>query len=39
VNGGRKIATDHRQTLTATEITPENMNKLSQHCAEFLIHA
>lgn len=37
--GGWHIATDRWQTITATELTPENLKKLSQHCAEFLIHA
>jgi len=36
---GWHITTDRWQTITATAITPENLKKLSQHCAEFLIHA
>jgi len=37
--GGWHIATDRWQTVTATAITPETLKELSQHCAEFLIHA
>lgn len=36
---GWQIATDRWQTLTTTPINAETLNELSQHCAEFLIHA
>ena len=37
--GGWNIATDRWQTITETQITPENLQQLEQHCSEFLIHA
>lgn len=33
------IATNRWQTITSTEITPENLSRLSEYCCEFLIHA
>lgn len=36
---GWSIATDRWQTITNTCISPETLSELSQHCAEFLIHA
>lgn len=33
------IATNRWQTVTATEVNPEVLFELSEHCAEFLIHA
>ncbi len=36
---GWHIATDRWQTVTELAITPETLNALAQHCAEFLIHA
>lgn len=36
---GWNIATNRWQTITQTQITPETLNALSSHCAEFLIHA
>lgn len=33
------IATNRWQTITATPVNHETLTKLSQHCAEFLIHA
>ena len=36
---GWNIATNRWQTITQTQITPETLNELSSHCAEFLIHA
>lgn len=33
------IATNRWQTVTALEVNRENLAKLSEHCAEFLIHA
>lgn len=36
---GWNIATNRWQTITSTSITPQTLNQLSEHCAEFLIHA
>ncbi len=36
---GWNIATNRWQTVTKTQITAETLNELSNHCAEFLIHA
>jgi len=36
---GWNIATDRWQTVTETQITSETLSELSEHCAEFLIHA
>mgnify|MGYP000462158910 CR=1 FL=1 len=36
---GWAIATNRWQTVTSTLITPGTLAELSQHCAEFLIHA
>ncbi|MGB0467082.1 MAG: phosphoribosylformimino-5-aminoimidazole carboxamide ribotide isomerase [Pontibacterium sp.] len=36
---GWHIATDRWQTVTETPVNAETLNALSQHCAEFLIHA
>lgn len=36
---GWNIATDRWQTITSTPINASNLAELSQHCAEFLIHA
>lgn len=36
---GWNIATDRWQTLTDTAVNAETLNSLSEHCAEFLIHA
>lgn len=36
---GWNIATDRWQTVTDTQVDAETLAKLSQHCAEFLIHA
>ena len=36
---GWNIATNRWQTVTKTQITPETLEALSSHCAEFLIHA
>jgi phosphoribosylformimino-5-aminoimidazole carboxamide ribotide isomerase len=36
---GWNIATDRWQTVTRTTINQESLTELSQHCAEFLIHA
>mgnify|MGYP005993439735 CR=1 FL=1 len=36
---GWNIATNRWQTVTETQITAETLEKLSSHCAEFLIHA
>jgi phosphoribosylformimino-5-aminoimidazole carboxamide ribotide isomerase len=36
---GWNIATNRWQTITKTQITAETLNELSNHCAEFLIHA
>ncbi|WP_299177284.1 phosphoribosylformimino-5-aminoimidazole carboxamide ribotide isomerase [uncultured Neptuniibacter sp.] len=36
---GWHIATDRWQTVTSTAITAETLSELSDHCAEFLIHA
>lgn len=36
---GWNIATNRWQTVTRTQINAETLNKLSEHCAEFLIHA
>ncbi|NRA41153.1 MAG: phosphoribosylformimino-5-aminoimidazole carboxamide ribotide isomerase [Pseudomonadales bacterium] len=33
------IATNRWQTITSTELSVENLQALSEHCAEFLIHA
>lgn len=38
-NQGWNIATDRWQTVTDTQITPELLAKLADHCDEFLIHA
>lgn len=36
---GWNIATDRWQTVTSTLINEETLSSLSEHCAEFLIHA
>ena len=36
---GWNIATDRWQTITSTPVNAETLEQLSQHCAEFLIHA
>lgn len=36
---GWNIATDRWQTVTDTTITQDTLQQLSEHCAEFLIHA
>ncbi|RTE64945.1 phosphoribosylformimino-5-aminoimidazole carboxamide ribotide isomerase [Amphritea opalescens] len=36
---GWHIATDRWQTVTETPVNAETLAELSQHCAEFLIHA
>ncbi|BBB27167.1 phosphoribosylformimino-5-aminoimidazole carboxamide ribotide isomerase [Amphritea japonica] len=36
---GWNIATDRWQTITGTQVNAETLTELSQHCAEFLIHA
>jgi phosphoribosylformimino-5-aminoimidazole carboxamide ribotide isomerase len=36
---GWNIATNRWQTVTKTQITADTLNELSEHCAEFLIHA
>ena len=36
---GWQIATNRWQTITSTIINTETLKELSQHCAEFLIHA
>lgn len=36
---GWNIATDRWQTVTETAVDAETLNALSEHCAEFLIHA
>lgn len=36
---GWNIATDRWQTVTQTVINQETLQQLSEHCAEFLIHA
>lgn len=33
------IATDRWQTITSTQVNAQNLERLSQHCSEFLIHA
>lgn len=33
------IATNRWQTVTSTEVNVDNLRELSDHCAEFLIHA
>lgn len=39
VDNGWHIATNRWQTITKTAITKETLDALSEHCAEFLIHA
>lgn len=39
VAGGWRIATNRWQTLSRTALDADNLNELSRHCAEFLIHA
>ncbi|MBN3562646.1 phosphoribosylformimino-5-aminoimidazole carboxamide ribotide isomerase [Aliamphritea spongicola] len=36
---GWNIATDRWQTITDTQVNAETLASLSEHCAEFLIHA
>lgn len=36
---GWNIATNRWQTITQTQITPDTLQELAEHCAEFLIHA
>lgn len=36
---GWNIATNRWQTVTKTQVNKETLEKLSEHCAEFLIHA
>lgn len=36
---GWNIATDRWQTITETQVNADTLAELSQHCAEFLIHA
>ena len=36
---GYIVATDRWQKLTDEEVTPELMERLAEHCAEFLVHA
>lgn len=36
---GWYIATDRWQTITSTQVNAQNLQRLSQHCSEFLIHA
>lgn len=36
---GWKVATNRWQTVTALEITSKNLDQVSRHCAELLIHA
>ncbi|WP_290700782.1 phosphoribosylformimino-5-aminoimidazole carboxamide ribotide isomerase [Amphritea sp.] len=36
---GWNIATDRWQTITETQVSADTLAELSQHCAEFLIHA
>lgn len=38
-DSGWNIATDRWQTVTSTPVNAETLEKLSQHCDEFLIHA
>lgn len=38
-HSGWNITTNRWQTITDTQITTETLNELSEHCAEFLIHA
>lgn len=38
-DSGWNIATNRWQTVTSTQVNAENLAKLSEHCAEFLIHA
>ncbi|SEQ57632.1 1-(5-phosphoribosyl)-5-[(5-phosphoribosylamino)methylideneamino] imidazole-4-carboxamide isomerase [Amphritea atlantica] len=38
-DSGWNIATDRWQTVTATQVNGQTLAELSQHCAEFLIHA
>ena len=38
-DSGWNIATNRWQTVTELAVTPETLQELSQHCAEFLIHA
>jgi len=38
-DNGWHIATDRWQTVTETPVNAETLAELSQHCAEFLIHA
>ncbi len=38
-NTGWNIATDRWQTVTDTPVNKETLTALSEHCAEFLIHA
>lgn len=37
--GGWQVMKDHWQTATDTWINPDTLERLSEHCAEFLIHA
>lgn len=39
VGQGWQVATNRWQTLTQTAITAENLERMAQYCAEFLIHA
>lgn len=36
---GWNIATDRWQTVTETQVNADTLKELSEHCAEFLIHA
>lgn len=39
VAAGWNVATNRWQTVTETVIEPELLARLSEHCAEFLVHA
>lgn len=38
-SNGWNIATNRWQTVTQCRVAEENLGKLSEHCAEFLVHA
>ncbi|NVK36549.1 MAG: phosphoribosylformimino-5-aminoimidazole carboxamide ribotide isomerase [Gammaproteobacteria bacterium] len=38
-DAGWQIATNRWQTITSTQVNASTLKELSQHCAEFLIHA
>jgi phosphoribosylformimino-5-aminoimidazole carboxamide ribotide isomerase len=37
--GGWRVATDRWQRISRTEVAPATLERLADHCCEFLVHA